>query len=256
MTLVEFLAPLAKAAHRDRVLATLFFAREHESEPVLTVRGIRERLILARVKGAKRVNVADVLAKASPYVAQAGMVERGAHQWALTDSGVRYVRRLLDLPDHGVDMVYEAGSLESLPLRITDEIVRGYVEEAVLCLSAGALRSSVVFLWAGAIRSLQEQALQRNPWKRVTAAVQKHDPKARRVTRVDDFSNIKDSIALLAFRELGILDKGEWQTLNDALSLRNRCGHPTKYRPGVKKVSAFIEDAASCSCDSKPAGPS
>jgi len=28
----------------------------------------------------------------------------------------------------------------------------------------------------------------------------------------------------------------------EALDLRNRCGHPTNYRPGVKRVSSFIED--------------
>jgi hypothetical protein len=32
--------------------------------------------------------------------------------------------------------------------------------------------------------------------------------------------------------------------LEEALNLRNRCGHPTKYRPGEKKVSSFIEDVA------------
>jgi hypothetical protein len=47
---------------------------------------------------------------------------------------------------------------------------------------------------------------------------------------------------LLALQELGILDKGEKTTLIEALDLRNRCGHPTKYTPGIKKASSFIED--------------
>lgn len=242
MTLVEFLAPLAKATHRDRVLATLYFAREHESEPVMTVRGVRDRLVAARVKGAKTMNIADVLTRAGHYVAHGDARQRGAHEWRLTDSGDNYVRELLNLPDQGVDVMHEAGSLESLARRITDELVRGYVEEAVLCLKAGALRSSVVFLWTGAIRSFQERALTGHPGNQVTAAIQKHDPKARRVNKVDDFSSIKDSVALLAFRELGLIDKGQWQTLEEALGLRNRCGHPTRYRPGAKKASAFIED--------------
>jgi hypothetical protein len=70
----------------------------------------------------------------------------------------------------------------------------------------------------------------------------KHDPKAKPLKVVNDFSAVKDVTQLLAFRELGLIDKGEWQTLQEGLGLRNRCGHPTKYRPGVAKVSAFIED--------------
>lgn len=242
MTLVEFLAPLARATHRDRVLATLYFAREYEAETVMTVRGIRDHLVAARVRSARRVNVADVLAKAGHYVAQASTKERGAQEWRLTNSGDQYVRKLLDLSDHEVEVVHEARSLESLARLITDELVRGYVEEAILCLKTGALRSSVVFLWTGAIRCLQERAVTAYPGDQVTAAIQKHDPKARRVSKVDDFSSIRDSVALLAFRELGLIDKGQWQTLNEALGMRNRCGHPTLYRPGATKVSAYIED--------------
>jgi len=40
------------------------------------------------------------------------------------------------------------------------------------------------------------------------------------------------------------LDKGQRDTLFEALGLRNRCGHPTKYRPGANKARRFIEDIA------------
>jgi hypothetical protein len=53
---------------------------------------------------------------------------------------------------------------------------------------------------------------------------------------------VNDRVDLLAFEELGLVDKGQRPTLEEALGLRNRSGHPTKYRPGVKKVSGFIED--------------
>ena len=56
---------------------------------------------------------------------------------------------------------------------------------------------------------------------------------------------VKDKLTLLAAQELGLLDKSEKDTLQENLNLRNRCGHPSKYRPGVKKVSSFIEDVVS-----------
>lgn len=77
---------------------------------------------------------------------------------------------------------------------------------------------------------------------KVNAAIVTHDPKARTLRKADDFANVKDSVFLKALQDLGLFDKGEKATLEEALSLRNRCGHPTKYRPGVKKASSFIED--------------
>jgi hypothetical protein len=47
---------------------------------------------------------------------------------------------------------------------------------------------------------------------------------------------------LAACPDIGILDKNEEAALVASLDLRNGCGHPTKYEPGPKKVSAFIED--------------
>jgi hypothetical protein len=67
-------------------------------------------------------------------------------------------------------------------------------------------------------------------------------PEARNVGKLDDFAYIKDAVLLLALFDLGIIDKGEKGTLEENLDLRNRCGHPTKYKPGVNKSSSFIED--------------
>jgi hypothetical protein len=77
------------------------------------------------------------------------------------------------------------------------------------------------------------------------AAVPKHDQKARPIKSLDDFAYVKDAIILLAAKDLGVLDKPQKDTLAEALDLRNRCGHPGKYRPGPKKVTAFVEDITS-----------
>ena len=45
-----------------------------------------------------------------------------------------------------------------------------------------------------------------------------------------------------ALPDLGVVDKAQKDTLVDALNLRNRCGHPTKVKPGVNKAKSFIED--------------
>ena len=53
----------------------------------------------------------------------------------------------------------------------------------------------------------------------------------------DEQENIEETKAKL-------LDISEYQrsVLEDCLNLRNKCGHPRKYKIGEKKVSSFIED--------------
>ena len=96
-------------------------------------------------------------------------------------------------------------------------------------------------LWSGAIRTLHEKALTKGE-ATVNGAIQKQAPSVRDVKKLEDFAWIRDRTFLDACPDMGVLDKGEKDTLVDELNLRNRCGHPTKYRPGVQKARSFIED--------------
>jgi len=192
------------------------------------------------VPGWRKINVPDLLAKSGPYVDSPGFQD-AKRLWSLTDSGTQHVRTLLDLPSAEPEIEHDVGSLENLASKVTDLGVRTYIEEVIKCLQVGALRASVVFLWVGAIRTIHGQLLSVGVSK-LNQALLGHDPKARKVSKVDDFAYIKDKDVLLAAQDLGLVDKGQRSTLEEALDLRNRCGHPTKYKPGVKKVSSFIED--------------
>ncbi|MDO9485390.1 MAG: hypothetical protein Q7K25_04945 [Actinomycetota bacterium] len=239
-TLAEFLAPLKKAPRRAQVLAVLYFETHDGQADSLTSAEIRLALKRARVPGHAAVNVPDVLGKAGHLVDSTR--DGGRHlQWRLTDSGNRYVSAYLPVEGDELEVVNDISTLASLATQISDPIVRGYVEEALLCLQAGALRAAVVFMWSGAIRTIQESCLAQGAGT-LNAAIAKHDPKAKSIAKIEDFAAIKDVTTLIAARELGLIDKGEWQTLGENLSLRNRCGHPTKYTPGVKKTSGFVED--------------
>lgn len=151
------------------------------------------------------------------------------------------MRELLGLPAADVEIEHDVGTLSALAAKIADPTVRGYVDETIKCLQVGALRAAVVFLWTGAMRTLHEAALVKGA-AGVNVAIAKHDPKARAVSKVDDFAYVKDKVFLLAAFDLGLVDKGERDALQEGLDLRNRCGHPTSYKPGEKKASGFIED--------------
>jgi hypothetical protein len=243
MTLVEFLAPLKGDTHQARVLAAMYYKERYEQTDALTAEQIGQALKNARVPRANKLNVADIFNKAGHYVNPNGLAGR-ARLWNLTDSGRDYVRKLLGLPQSDVEIEHDVGTLEALLAKVADSDVKDYLEEALKCLRVGALRATVVFTWTAVIRTLQTELLPHGG-PAVTAAVQKHDPKARPVNKLDDFAYVKDSVALLAAKDLGLLDKNEKNTLEEALDLRNRCGHPGKYKPGVKKVSSFIEDVVS-----------
>jgi hypothetical protein len=241
VTLVEFVAPLRKSTNRNKILAVLYYHHRYEGVDAMTVDQIRSALrSRARIPNAARMNIADVLAKSGAFIDTAGS-ENGKTLWRLTPTGEQEVRKLLGLPEAEPEIEHDVSSLEKIAADISDQEAKGFVEEAIKCLRVGALRASVVFLWSGAIRKLQQVAWDKGR-KRVNAAIQKHDAKARRLSRVEDFAYMKDKTTLLALQDLGIVDKGQRGTLEEALNLRNRCGHPTKYRPGEKKVSSFIED--------------
>jgi hypothetical protein len=243
MTLVEFLAPLKSGTHESRVLAVLYFCEQYEDEASLTTDVVKKRLVAARAPGASKVNVPDVLGKSGAFADTNGMQGKN-RLWKLTESGRMHVRALLGLPANKPELEHDVATLAAAVSKVTDVDVREYLEEALKSLSVGALRPCVVSVWVAAVRSLQHEMMVKGT-ATVTAAVQKHDQKAKAVKSVDDFAYIKESIQLLAARELGVLDKSEKDTLEEALDLRNRCGHPSKYRPGVKKVSAFMEDVVS-----------
>lgn len=240
MTLVEFLAPLKKSTHGNRVLAVLYYLMRYEGVESATVAQIRSAMRRARAPSWKTVNVANVLARSAPNVESPGQ-SGSALLWRLTGTGQAHIRTLLDLPEAEPEVEHDVRTLESIAAKIGDADVRNYVEEAVKCLRFGALRASVVFLWAGAIRVVQQDLLAKYK-KGVAAAVHKFDARVPKVTRLDHFAYVKDATTLLAAQHLGLIDKNEKAVLEGSLRLRNSCGHPGKYKPGVKKVSSFIED--------------
>jgi hypothetical protein len=240
VTLVEFLSPLKKAAAWKKVLGVLYYKKRYEETDAMTVEQIRASLQVARVPKSKAMNIANVLARSGEYV-DSPRAEGGRRLWSLTDTGERVVRDILGLPGAQPEIEHDVATLTRLVAKVRDAGAKGFIEEAINCLQVGALRAAIVFLWTGTIQTLRQRAWAKGAAK-VNAAIATHDPKARTLRKADDFADVKDSVFLRALQDLGVIDKGEKATLEEALNLRNRCGHPTRYSPGAKKASSFIED--------------
>jgi len=240
MTLVEFLSPVRDSSNRDRCLAVVYYKHRYEQVESLTADQIKKALIQCRLSRAKFINVPDVLAKSGAMVDSPGS-SGVARLWRLTGAGEIHVRQIMGLADAQAEIEHDVSYLKGLAAKISDPLIREYIEEAVDCLSIDALKAGIVFLWAGAVRSLQERVLTKGI-PQVNAAIIAHDPKARQLKKLDDFQYIKESVLLLAAEGVGVLDKAQRNTLEECLNLRNKCGHPNKYDPGIKRASSFIED--------------
>lgn len=240
MTLVEFLAPLKNAQYRDICVAVLYFKRRYEALDALTSDQISQALVNARLPKAKSINVADVLNKSGEMVDSPGSSGK-SRLWRLTPTGEASVRKILNLPEPQPEIEHSVSSLETLAAKVAHNDVRDYILESIKCLKFDALRPAIVFLWAGAVYVVRDKCVAKG-LPQVNAAVRVHDAKAREIKKADDFAYIKESTLLLAAEGVGVLDKNQRTTLEDALDLRNKCGHPTKYAPGIIKASSFVED--------------
>lgn len=187
------------------------------------------------------MNVADVLAKAGHLVDTSG-VKDGRRLWEITESGEQAIRETLGLSAPDPEIEHDASSLMTTAAELSDPVTRDFIEEGIRCLQVGALRAAVVFIWSAAVRQVQERILDSRDHQAIADSFQRHDPRARIPSKIEDFGYVKDKTTLLVARDVGALDKGQKDTLEEALSLRNRCGHPTKYKPRANRVFGFIED--------------
>ena len=186
------------------------------------------------------MNIADILSTSAPNVETTGKEGR-KFLWKLTTSGQERVREILQLPAADVEIENDVASLQALIDKVGDPDVADYLHEAVKCLQVNALRATVVFTWSAAIKKIRDDVFSCGATQ-ADAAIKKHDARAKNVTKLDDLVLVKESILLLAAQDLGLYDKNERTELEGCLNLRNKCGHPGKYKPGQKKVSGFIED--------------
>jgi hypothetical protein len=243
VTLVEFIHPARDRAVWEICLVALYYDLRYNSKAGATVEGLRALLKQAHIPKAAKLNIADVLAKSSPYVDISG--KQGTRfVWQITETGQKHVRSVLGLPEHDVEVEHDVFTLETLAAGIVDKDVSAYVEESITCLKVGALRAAIVFLWAGATRTIQENCIAVGLGA-INAALLKHDKKAREVKSLDDLCYVKEALLLQIAQDIGCYDKNQKGVLIDCLNLRNKSGHPGKYSPGPKKTSSFIEDVVS-----------
>ncbi|MBN2663988.1 MAG: tyrosine-type recombinase/integrase [Bacteroidales bacterium] len=118
---------------------------------------------------------------------------------------------------------------------------RDYLRESIACFKVGAMRAGVVFVWASAIRNLQNKCVKIG-YKQINEALEKINNREKPIKKVSDFERLKDKTTLDIANKIGVITKHQKGELDKHLDLRNYCGHPSEYYPETMKVKAYLED--------------
>ena len=147
----------------------------------------------------------------------------------------------IHLEKEGFDL-FDTTDLEYILAKVTDKEERDYLNEGIKCFKANALRAGVIFLWTASVYKIQKMCLTQSLGF-INTELKKIYPKAKDIKVIDDFGYIKDEYLLELARKLKLIDKTTKEELkNTCLDLRNKCGHPGKYKPKGQKIKAFVED--------------
>ena len=122
--------------------------------------------------------------------------------------------------------------LDGLPIDVQD-----YFREATSCLEQNLLRASVVLSWAGFFHVFSEGLLLHHEQKlRV----------ARPKWKFRDLVELKETYVefqiLEAARAVRMIKKTELRVYQGQLAERNRCAHPTLYRPSLNSALGFVDN--------------
>lgn len=133
--------------------------------------------------------------------------------------------------------------LESLVFNLKDADEIDYLMEGIDCFRNGVLRAGVIFIWSAAIKNIRQQILNKTTIKLINQELSNIDSRAKSIKNIDSFEYIKDETIIHLGERIGIFDKFEKNELiSNCLGLRNKCGHPSSYKPGYKRVKSFVEE--------------
>ena len=168
-----------------------------------------------------------------------GLAVRTPSGWVLTSRGVQRVAELVARYSSG-PVPTVVSNLRTHLSQIGDPDVQAFVEEAIRCLEVGAFRAAVVLSWVGAVALLHRYVV-KNKLSDFNAEAQRRSPKWRPAKTPDDLARMKEFDLLQVLESISVIGKNVRQQLEQALQLRNACGHPSSLRISSNIVAAHIE---------------
>jgi hypothetical protein len=173
------------------------------------------------------------------------MVDDGSIERRL--AALRTFQQLHEVPVTDRATQSPAVALKSLndALAIAPTAYRDYLAEAVTCYERGLYRAAILMVWAATVEHLYIVASS-YPDGIIDLQIANHSRFGksrtyREIKKKDDFLYLGEANWLQLAEDAGLMNRNARQMLIDRLNLRNRCGHPTKYKPGREETVVFIE---------------
>lgn len=226
-TLKELLSS-PELGRKDKTLLVLA-----SSEAPMSVAAIRATAIGAGLRAAKDWNLSAIL---STGARQAIRVEKG---WELNKDGRQRVAQLAGA-SYAAPTLQSAVSLRTHLTGISNPDVAAFLSEAITCLEVNQYRAAVVLSWVGAVAVLYDHVVASH-LADFNAEAARRDQKWRAAKTVDDLARMKELDFLNILEAISVLGKNVRQELQNALQLRNACGHPSTLKIGAAKVASHIE---------------
>jgi hypothetical protein len=178
-------------------------------------------------------NVSDILAKGKGSTLQVV----GGHE--LAEKGK------LRLTSLGLDAASPAAVQVAIDLRkhlanVKDADTRSFVEEAIKCYEARLFRSAIVMSWLAAVDVLKKEVVASHlaPFN---AEAKRVNPKWKDAINADEIGAMTEGDFLNRLMAISMIGKNRKQRLEQALTLRNGCGHPNSLKVGQNEVAAHVE---------------
>lgn len=194
---------------------------------------IREIAVANGLRSAKTWKPSSILASGPSLAAFL------ADGWQLTAAGSSRVQAVLGSMG-SPPIAKPAQDLRAHLKKIRQADTHAFLSEAVSCLEAGHLRAAVVLSWVGAMSQLYELVVNTELGS-FNAEALRRDPKWKVAKTADDLARMKEHEFLNVLETLSILGKNVKAELQNALSLRNACGHPNSLKIGNSRVAGHIE---------------
>lgn len=178
-------------------------------------------------------NVSDILSKGQGYTLQL----LGGYE--LSEKGKARLREL------GLDTASPAAVQVALDFRkhltnITDADTRSFVEEAIKCYEAKLFRSAIVMSWLAAVDVLKKEVVEKH-LSAFNVEARRVNPRWKDASNADEIGIMNEGDFLNRLMAISVIGKNRKQRLEQALTLRNGCGHPNSLKVGQNEVAAHIE---------------
>lgn len=125
--------------------------------------------------------------------------------------------------------------LDGIPIDI-----QSYFSESIKCLEYELSRASIVFSWAGFFQVFSEKL-----FNSYGDEIRKNRNKWQFKDLTELMENYPESQIIDLSKDVGLINKSFLRVLQGQLSTRNRCAHPTLYKPSINSAIGFVDDMIS-----------